>query len=130
MAHWKNAQSLLYDMSCGYFAVVVQEVSNPNSYPFDPVALLEKQSSFNPYKNTQARITSNSREINIFLTKQNWLAEVKGMAGTDIFAIAHDPLPELWKKVWEVVDLYISRVVGKLDASGPAEKLDIGDYNQ
>ena len=52
------------------------------------------------------------------------------MASTDIFAITHDALPELWKKVQEVVDLYISRVVKKLKVSGPAEQLDIGDYNR
>lgn len=132
-------QTFLPSSKRDYFAVTLPPSphlndgndSASNTNLLDPVFLFEKQFSFNPYENTPIQVISHTRDMNIFLASDNWLTEVKGMTGGEIFAISHKPLPDLRKKVREVVKSYTSSLVEDLaKAAGPAEMLSIGDYNK
>jgi hypothetical protein len=124
-----SAQTFLPTSRRFYFGIMAQEIPHPE--PLDAAALFEKQFSFNPYENAQVQAGSHPRDMNIFLKGDNWLVEVEGMRAIDIFNIAHNPLPNLRKQVRKAVDLYISDIVSKLkDVAGPAEQLQIGDYDQ
>ena len=68
--------------------------------------------------------------MNIFLAKENWLDEVKGMVAADIFSISHNTLPDIWKKTRGELELYVLAVVQSLPGAGSAVQLSVGDFNK
>lgn len=115
-----------------YFAVKDHSSNPPNSS--DPLALFTKQFSSavpNPYGNIPVQSNSHPRDMNIFLTYENWLGEVEGMTGVQITEIAWNALPKLRPKIRTAVSLYVSQVTRELKKStGAAERQSIGDYNK
>ena len=111
-----------------YFAVKTHRHSSPD--PLDPVTLIVKQFSMDPYKNIPIQTITHPRDMNIFLTYENWLDEVEGMTGEQIFDIAWNALPKLRQKVRAAVDQYTLELIKKLTSAGPAEQLAMGDYDK
>ena len=68
--------------------------------------------------------------MNIFLRYENWLGEVEGMTGAQIFDIAWNALPKLQPMVRAVVSEYVSVLVKELEGTDPEQRLAIGDYDE
>ena len=99
--------------------------------PHDSVMLFNKQFGSDPYSGTsQIQAMSHPREMLIFLTSENWLAEVEGMTGPEIREISWNAMPKFRKAVQSAVARYISGLVSELTNVGPSERLAIGDYNK
>jgi hypothetical protein len=122
------AQTYVPSSKRQYFAVTVKNTPAPN--PLDPFTLFEQQFSSNPYKDITVQASSHPAEMNIFLSHENWLEEVKGMTRTKISTTATNPLPELQKQVREVVDSWTSTLSSNLESASGSIKLRIGDYNK
>jgi hypothetical protein len=112
-----------------YFAIQFHNLPNPSD-PLGPATLFMEQFAFNPYQDIQIQATAHPRDMNIFLTYENWLEEVQGMTGGQIVEIVRNPLPRLRPLVREAVDQYTSKVVKDLIATGPDQRLAIGDYDE
>ena len=109
-----------------YFAVITHKHSNPD--PLDPIALFVKEFSSDPYENIPIQAATHPRDINIFLKYENWLEEVKGMTGAQIFDISRNAFPRLRPIIRALVSQYISKLVGVLEKTDPEQRLAMGDY--
>jgi hypothetical protein len=83
-----------------------------------------------PYENIPIQEATHPRDMNIFLTYENWLEEVKGMTGAQITDIAWNALPGLRSRVRPLVDWYVSELVRELHGTDPEQRLAIGDYDK
>jgi hypothetical protein len=110
--------------------MTIKKIPTPN--PLDPVTLFEQQflSMSNPYKDITIQASSHPAEMNIFLSHEHWLEEVKGMTSTQIFTTADNLLPELQKQVRKVVDSWTSTLCSNLKSTPYSVTLSIGDYNR
>lgn len=109
-----------------YFAVKTHRHPNPD--PLDPITLFIKEFSSDPYENLPIQAVTHPRDVNIFLRYENWLEEVQGMTGAQIFDISRDALPKLRPMVRSAVSRYVLELVKKLEQTDPAERLAVGDY--
>jgi hypothetical protein len=122
------AQTFLPSSKQKYFAVMVQQTSTKD--PLDPATLFEKQFSFNPYQDITVHASSHPADMNIFLSSENWLNEVKGMSNIQIFTTGGNPLPEHRNKVRKAVNSWMVALCSKLENASPSVKLNVGDYNK
>lgn len=111
-----------------YFGVQLHDHSGLDQ--IDPVALFIEQFSLDPYENIPIQATTHPRDMNIFLRYENWLGEVEGMTGAQIFDIAWNALPKLRPMVCAVVSEYVSVLVKELEGTDPEQRLAIGDYDE
>ena len=99
--------------------------------PHDSFRLFNEQFGSDPFNGAgQIQATSHPREMRLFLTSENWLAEVEGMTGPEIREISWNAMPELRKAVQSSVARYMSGLLSELTNVGPSERLAIGDYNK
>jgi len=122
------AQAFFPTSKSNYFGVELPPHSNPS--PLDPAALFHRQFTSNPYKDVPIQAAAHPREMKLFLATENWLDVVDGMTGEEIMELVRNAQPALRAKVKDTVSCYISRVVAKLEATEPAVKVAVGDYNK
>lgn len=121
------AQTFILSLKQNYFTITIPQIFTPNPL-YHYITLFKKLVSFNPYKDASIQATSHPTNINIFLVFENWLDEVKGMSGSQMFTIGKNLLPEHQKGVQNTIDLWVSTLCSELESTPWSVKLNIGDY--
>lgn len=122
------AQTFLISLHSRYFGVKLPPRSNFN--PQDSTALFYKQFASDPYTDIPIQATIHPREMNIFLTRENWLDEVDGMTGHQITKLARGALPNLRARARKSVSHYILKRVNELKGGEHPTQIAMGDYNK
>ena len=97
--------------------------------PEDPVELIKKRYSPQPFHTIPITSAPSFRDANNFLREEKWDQYVNGISGGTIQEIVRERAPKLREEVMPVVEAYARCMVEELSATDHAIKVAIGDYN-